>query len=188
MSEAERYVVRPIRADEWPEAKALRLLALNDPVAPIAFLQTHAEVAAEPDSYWQVRAQQAATGIRRCQFVAEDRNGGLSGTVTVLIEDVDSDTPCDVAGPLCQAHIVGVFLRPEARGSGVIDALLEAAAAWAWSSPDVARVRLYVHEDNTRAERVYWRHGFVPSGEVIPMKGDSSKVERELVLSRPKDR
>lgn len=68
----------------------------------------------------------------------------------------------------------------------MIDALFEAAVGWAWSVTEVAQVRLYVHEDNARAESVYWRHGFVSSGEVIPMKGDSSKMERKLVLNRPR--
>ncbi|AZM57322.1 GNAT family N-acetyltransferase [Streptomyces sp. WAC 01529] len=185
MNQVLRNVVRPIRPTEWREAKELRLLALKDPAAPIAFLQTYEQAVAEPDSFWQERAEGAASGTRVRQFVAEDRDGGWSGTVTVLIEEAGCADVFGGAVQQRQAHIVAVFVRPEYRGSGVIDALFEAAVGWAWSVAEVARVRLYVHEDNVRAESFYRRYGFVPSGETIPMKGDPSKAEREMVLDRP---
>lgn len=182
MNQVSLHAVRPIRPDEWPKVKELRLSSLQDPVAPIAFLETYEKAAAEPDSFWQERAEKAADGTRVRQFVAEGPDGTWNGSVTVLIEDADSD---DVfGGPIQkrQAHLAGVYVRPDHRGSGVIDALFGAAVEWAWSVPDVARVRLYVHEDNARAESFYRRFGFVRSGETVPMKGDPSKVEREMVL------
>ncbi|MEV2251622.1 GNAT family N-acetyltransferase [Streptomyces sp. NPDC050147] len=185
MNEVSRDTVRPIRADEWVKAKELRLLALKDPAAPIAFLDTYEQAAAEPDSFWQKRAMRAAGGTRMRQFVAEAEDGTWNGTVAILIEDAGSDDAFGQAVQQRQAHVFGVFVRPEHRGSGVIDALFTAAVEWAWSVPDVARVRLYVHEDNARAERFYRRYGFVPSGATVPMKGDPSKVEREMVLDVP---
>lgn len=184
MNQISRAAVRPIRADEWPEVKELRLLSLKDPAAPIAFLDTYERAAAEPDSFWQERARNAADGTLVRQFVAEDQDGTWSGTVTVLIEDPGDDAVFGGAIERRQAHVVGVFVRPESRGSGVIDALFETAVGWAWSVTDVARVRLYVHQDNARAESTYRRHGFVRSGETVPMKGDPSKVEREMVLDK----
>ncbi|MFF8423449.1 GNAT family N-acetyltransferase [Streptomyces sp. NPDC015680] len=186
MNQVLRDAVRPIRADEWPKAKELRLLALKDPAAPIAFLETFEQAATEPDSFWQERAKGAAGGTRARQFVAEDQDGAWSGTVTVLIEDAGSGDVFGGAVQQRQAHIVGVFVRPEYRGSGVIDALFETAVGWAWSVAEVARVRLYVHEDNARAESFYQRYGFARSGETVPMKGDPSKAEREMVLDKPK--
>lgn len=185
MNQVSRDTVRPIRADEWAKVKELRLLALKDPAAPIAFLDTYEQAAAEPDSFWQQRAMRAAGGTRTRQFVAEAEDGTWSGTVTVLIEDAGNDDVFGGAVQQRQAHVAAVFVRPEHRGSGVIDALFATAVAWAWAVPDVARVRLYVHEDNARAERFYRRFGFVPSGATVPMKGDPSKVEREMVLARP---
>ncbi|MDA3650322.1 GNAT family N-acetyltransferase [Saccharopolyspora indica] len=185
MHQVSRVAVRPIRADEWREAKELRLFALKDPAAPIAFLQTYEQASAEPDSFWQERAEAAADGTRVRQFVAEGRDGAWSGTATVLVEDVGSDDIFGATVQQRQAHIVAVFVRPEHRGSGVIDALFEMAVGWAWSVAEASRVRLYVHEDNARAERFYRRYGFVRSGETIPMKGDPSKVQREMVLDKP---
>ncbi|MFE6164187.1 GNAT family N-acetyltransferase [Streptomyces sp. NPDC056486] len=185
MNQVSRHAVRPIRADEWPEVKELRLLALKDPAAPIAFLDTYEQAAEQPDSFWEERAKGSAGGTRVRQFVAEGRDGAWSGTVTALIEDAGSSDFFGATIQQRQAHVVGVFVRSEYRGSGVIDALFEAAVRWAWSVPEVARVRLYVHEDNARAESFYRRYGFARSGQTVPMKGDPSKVEREMVLDGP---
>ncbi|MBB1246684.1 hypothetical protein GL263_24485 [Streptomyces durbertensis] len=38
--------IRPVRPEEWPQVKELRLAALRDPAAPIAFLETYEEAAA----------------------------------------------------------------------------------------------------------------------------------------------
>lgn len=65
MNQVLRDAVRPIRADEWPKAKELRLLALKDPAAPIAFLETYEQAATEPDSFWQERAKGRPAGRGR---------------------------------------------------------------------------------------------------------------------------
>ncbi|WUH93668.1 GNAT family N-acetyltransferase [Streptomyces sp. NBC_00433] len=184
MNQLWRDAVRPIRADEWPQVKELRLFALRDPAAPIAFLETYERAVAEPESFWRERAEGAAGGTRVRQFVAEGPGGVWSGTVTVLVEEAGGDDVFGVTVQQRQAHIVGVFVRPEFRGSGAVDALFEAAVEWAVADAEVARVRLYVHEDNARAEGFYRRFGFVRSGVTAPMKGDPSKAEVEMVLAR----
>ncbi|MFP3991526.1 GNAT family N-acetyltransferase, partial [Streptomyces sp. E11-3] len=108
-----------------------------------------------------------------------------AGSVVVLVEEAGAD---DVFGGVIarrQAHLVGVFVRPEHRGTGVLGALFEAAVGWAWSLAELDRVRLYVHEDNGRAQAAYRKLGFVRTGEVIPMKGDPSAKEWEMELRRP---
>ncbi|UWE10538.1 GNAT family N-acetyltransferase [Actinacidiphila bryophytorum] len=184
MNQPWRDAVRPIRADEWPQVKELRLAALQDPAAPIAFLETYEQAAAEPDSFWQDRAGRAS-GTRVRQFVAEGPGGVWGGTVSVLVEEAGSDDVFGVPVRQRQAHVVGVFVRPEHRGSGVIDALFEAAVEWATSVAQATRVRLYVHEDNVRAEAFYRRFGFVRSGVTAPMKDDPAKTEVEMVLAHP---
>ncbi|MGV9659897.1 GNAT family N-acetyltransferase [Streptomyces koyangensis] len=184
MNQVPRPTVRTVRADEWREAKELRLSALRDPVAPIAFLETYERAAAQPDSFWRERTEGGAGGTRVRQFVAEGPDGRWTGTVTVLVEDEGADDAFGGTVERRQAHLVGVYVRSECRGGGVIDALVEAAVAWSWSVADVTRARLYVHEENARAERVYQRCGFRRSGETVPMQGDPAKVEREMILDR----
>ncbi|MCF3125435.1 GNAT family N-acetyltransferase [Streptomyces arenae] len=178
------YVVRAVRAEEWPRVRELRLAALRDPAAPVAFLETYEDAAAKPDSYWQERAEGASRGLLARQFVAEGPHGDWAGSVTVLVEEAGAD---DVFGGVIeqrQAHVVGVFVRPEQRGTGVTESLFEAAVAWAWSLEGLERVRLYVHEGNPRAQAFYSRFGFVRSGAAVPVPGDPSAREYEMVLKR----
>lgn len=184
------HVIRAIRADEWEKVRELRLAALQDPVASIAFLETYEAAIARPDSFWQERTEGGSDerGTRVRQFVAEAADGRWVGTVSVLVERAaDGETAFGEPAKVDQTHIVGVYVRPEARGIGVIDALFRAAVEWSWSLPEpvVRRVRLYVHEDNARAEAFYRRFGFVATGERAVMPGSDTAHEVEYELPRP---
>ncbi|MEE1806543.1 GNAT family N-acetyltransferase [Streptomyces sp. BE133] len=183
------HVIRAVRADEWPLVKELRLAALQDPAAPVAFLETYAQGAARPDAFWQDRAlgaSEAGSGEVR-QFVAVAPDGRWDGSVTVLIERPDAEVRFGKAADVHQAHVVGVFVRPEARGEGLAEELFRAGADWAWSlvEPRIERVRLYVHEDNARAAALYRRIGFVATGESVPVPVDPSARELEYAVGRP---
>ncbi|MDF3300299.1 GNAT family N-acetyltransferase [Streptomyces tropicalis] len=181
---SEKYVVRAVRAEEWPAVKALRLLALRDPVAHLAFLETYDQAAAEPDSFWQGRAARAAeegSGVR--QFVAEGPDGAWAGTVTVLIEEAGTTDWAGFPVERRQGHLVGVFMRSEHRGCGLTEVLFDAALEWSWDE-GADRVRLIVHEDNGRAQRFYRRLGFEPSGLTVPLPQAPQERELEFVLER----
>ena len=66
-------------------AKELRLAALQDPVAAIAFLETYEQALTQPDEFWQGRSAGAAEGVSVRQFIGEDAAGRWLGTVTVLV-------------------------------------------------------------------------------------------------------
>ncbi|MFF7448143.1 MULTISPECIES: GNAT family N-acetyltransferase [unclassified Streptomyces] len=175
------YVVRPIRADEWPAVKELRLVALQDPAAPVAFLETYEKALTHPESFWRERAAGAAEdtgGVR--QFVAEAADGSWVGSVTVLIEEAGTKDWAGFPVERDQGHLVGVFVRPEWRGGGVSRDLFAAAVQWAWGR-GVEVVRLIVHERNPRAQAFYRKAGFVPSGKVVPLDGET---ELEFLLER----
>lgn len=183
------YVIRAVRGEDWRSARELRLAALRDPAAPVAFLETYEAAVARPDEFWQQRTDDAAEGRSVRQFVAERPDGGLAGTVTVLVEQVGGDARFGSPAEADQTHVVGVFVRPRERGRGVADALFREAVDWSWSltDPRIGRVRLYVHEDNPRAAAFYRRMGFVPSGQSTPVPGDLSARELEYEIRRPAD-
>lgn len=83
-----RVVVSRVRSDEGPRTRDLRLQALVDPAAPIAFLETREQALARPDSEWRERAELGATATDQASFVAEVSDGfgfsELVGTVTVI--------------------------------------------------------------------------------------------------------
>lgn len=179
------HTVRHVRAGDWKQVKELRLAALQDPVAHLAFLSTYEESRTSPDTLWQGRAADSEEGVASRQFVAEAADGRWLGTVSVLVERAGVETFFGDVPEVEQAQVVGVFVQPEARGTGVAQSLFRAAEEWAWRlQPPVERVRLFVHEDNHRAEGLYRKAGFVPTGHTVPFDRDASRVERELVLAR----
>ncbi|MFG3507746.1 GNAT family N-acetyltransferase [Streptomyces sp. NPDC047821] len=182
------HVIRPVRADEWRKAREIRLAALQDPAAPLAFLDTYEAAVERPDAYWQERTAGAAEDSDGAhQFVAEAPDGSWDGTVTVLVERAGEDIRFGTAPEEDQTHVVGVYVRPGARGAGLADALFRAAVEWSWSlAGPVRRVRLYVHERNGRAESFYRKAGFVPTGDSLPLEGDASGArEVEYEVRRP---
>ncbi len=179
------YVIRSIRADEWPAAKELRLAALQDPIAHLAFLETYEAARVRPDSYWQERAARACEGAEGAQtIIAEAPDGRWVGTLTVLVEEPGTTDWAGYPVERKQGHIVAVFVRPEERGSGLTEVLFDAGLEWAWGR-GAERVRLIVHEENGRAQRFYRRVGFVPSGLIVPLPGKPDEKELEFVLERP---
>ncbi|GAA3845081.1 GNAT family N-acetyltransferase [Streptomyces phyllanthi] len=179
-----RVVVRAIRAEEWRRVRELRLEALRDPVADLAFFETYAEAAEKPESFWRERAAGAAEGAReQQQFVGETGGGEWVGSVTVLAEKAGAR---DILGSVVerdQALVVGVFVRPEYRGGGAVvsRALFDAALEWAWRA-GADRVRLFVHERNARAEAFYRKVGFVASGVALPGPAGVGGRELEYVI------
>ncbi|AGF64384.1 acetyltransferase [Streptomyces hygroscopicus subsp. jinggangensis TL01] len=165
--------------------KELRLDSLRDPVAHLAFLETYENAAAKPDSFWQDRAVTSGEGSTTArQFIAETADGTWAGSVTVLLEEAGSKDWAGFPVDRRQGHVVGVFVRPEHRGNGLIEALFQAGVSWAWERA-AERVRLFVHEDNARAQAAYRKIGFAPSGLVVAFSKDEAEQELEFVLERP---
>ncbi|WAC68947.1 GNAT family N-acetyltransferase [Microbacterium sp. SL75] len=169
--------VRRVRADEGARVRELRLRAVSDPVASIAFLTTREEELERDSTFWDERAAGGAAGRDAAMFVAEDGDAWV-GSVTVLVRragDVDHTGRRLSAG---RADVVGVYVAPEARGTGAIDALLDAAARWS-AEQGFETLSLDVHVDNARAQAVYRRAGFTPTGETF-----TGPIGAELAMSR----
>ncbi len=152
------FSLRRVRADEWERVRDLRLIALSDPAANLAFLGTVEEARSASDQFWRDRTTAAASSDTSAQFVAE-ADGEWIGTATVLVQLAGSS---DEVGRLRLADrpiVVGVFVDGEARGRGAVDALLDACARWA-SAHGFGELFLNVHVDNDRAHAAYSRNGF----------------------------
>ena len=179
-----QYEIRPVQADEWRQIRALRLRALSDEAAPMAFLESYAEAATRPDGFWQDRARrssvEAGPGAAARQFVAVTGDGGWVGTAVALVEKAGD---VDIEGAVIErsgGHVVGVFLRPEHRGRGVTGRLFQAVTDWLRET-GLDHVRLYVHADNARAQRSYEKSGFRPTGTRISgTMGPEIEMARKL--------
>lgn len=155
-------VARRVRAGEWERVRALRIAAVSDPAAAIAFLSTLDEELAHDDGFWRTRAANAAEGDEAAQFVAEIGDE-WAGSATVLVRATGTTDHTGRTVYVSRADVVGVFVREGHRGGGVIDALLDAAAEWT-AGLGFTRLTLDVHADNARAQAAYRRCGFVPTG------------------------
>ncbi len=179
MTADDPYEVRRVRADEWRRARELRLEALADPVAPLAFLETLETATSRPAEFWRARTRNAARGDDVVQVVAVAREGDRwVGTVTGLLEEPGS---ADLAGGQVerrQAHLVGVYVNPGHRGHGLLGRLADATLAWA-RGRGVEHARLFVHVDNARARAAYVGLGFAPTG-----RGFRSDAGEELEMTR----
>ncbi|MFE7404931.1 GNAT family N-acetyltransferase [Isoptericola sp. NPDC057559] len=180
MTTSPPLTVRRARAEEWRETRALRLAALLDPAAPVAFLETHEVAEAKPDVFWEHRARTAATSDAVAAFVAVDDAGRWVATTTGLVEEPGATEV--LGGPVeqRQVHLVGVFVRPEFRGAGLLGRLFDGAQEWA-RAQGVERARLCVHVDNPRAQAAYRKLGFTPSGVRFTLdQGEELEMVRAL--------
>lgn len=181
-----RYTIRAVTAADWRRVRDIRLDALRDPLAHLAFMESYARAAARTDDFWRRRTEEAAAGESGSQFIAEDGTGRWWGTVSVLLEPAGRPTRFDDVPRVHQTHLVGVFVRERARGTGLAARLFDAALGWSWhvEQPRVEQARLFVHEHNTRAEALYRKVGFRPTGSFVPAAADPALRDNEMVLRR----
>ncbi|SEG88936.1 Acetyltransferase (GNAT) family protein [Actinacidiphila yanglinensis] len=172
------YEIRPVLPAEWRRSRQLRLTALQDPVAPVAFARTYAEESAMSEDDWRRRA----SGEGAQQFVAVSRENGGIGEHGDHGESWVGLTVAVIERPE-YISVNAVYLVPEARGSGLADRLFAAVQDWAWQRTD--RLHLWVHEKNPRAEAFYRRMGFRRTGEWMASPLDASFTEYEMALDRP---
>lgn len=153
--------VRSPHPDEWRLWKALRLRALHD--SPLAFLETAERAEGHDDELWRSRV--AASDVRE-SVVGIDEDGRWIAQMVVLL-----------APP--PPTLVGVWVDPAHRGSGVAELLLQELAERVRAS-GATRLRLQVGEGNLRARRFYERMGFVATGDIERYPGHPV-AEHEMV-------
>lgn len=145
--------------------RTLRLHALR--TEPASFGMSCAEEEALPAAAWPSLLESAAV------FAAEGRDGALLGSAGLRVE-----------GPEKLRHkgtVWGVYVRPEARGTGLAPALL--AAVLAHAATVVEEVRLTVSGDNPAAVALYARAGFVAYGRDVRGLKIGAEYYPELLMA-----
>ena len=157
------YDVRLLTADDWMKLRDVRLGALAE--APYAFSSTLAREQEFTESTWRERAGSGRT------FAAWDGDA-IVGLATGFPEDG-------------RWQLVGMWVSPEARGTGIANRLVTSVCELAHQS-GYASVILWVTEVNGRARAFYRRLGFAPTGGrelVRPDEPDSWEEELALQLA-----
>jgi ribosomal protein S18 acetylase RimI-like enzyme len=155
-------MVREVHADEWELLRDVRLAALRE--APDAFGSTYAREAPFTEQQWRDRLSSRA--VTFLAFAAEPGSGEPAGLAGVYEHDG-------------AAELVSMWVRPAARGLGIGQILVEAAADWA-KARDHGALYLWVTETNAAARGLYERCGFTPTGERQPLPSDPSRPEMRM--------
>ena len=157
-------LVREAVTADWEAWRNIRLQALRD--APDAFASTYAEQVKLGEAHWRQRVA-----------------GG--GTFLAWIPEVSACEPAGMAGGYQAApgtvELISMFVRPQARGRGAGEALIDAVIGWA-RERDAISVHLWVTETNKHARLLYERCGFSPTGERQPLRSNPSL--REVGMTR----
>jgi GNAT superfamily N-acetyltransferase len=135
----------------------------------MAFGSTLAGEEAFPDEVWDERATRGAAGEDQVTYVAEDGDRWL-GMATGLVDAEDQSRPM----------LVGMFVEPAVRGTGVGAALVDAVVDWA-RGRGAAGLRLWVTTPNRPALALYRRCGFRPTGRRQPLDHAPDVSELEMV-------
>lgn len=167
-----------LTALDAPEYRELMLEAYEQ--AADAFTTTAEERSCESLSWWQRRIA-SPDGLSECYGAVAGKS--LVGTVALEYS----------AKPKIRhsALLIGMYLRPANRGSGVARLLVKAAIEAAVARPGVQVIRLTVTEGNEPAIRLYKSVGFVAWGTepqaIRTPTGFKGKVHMSLLLPHAAD-
>jgi GNAT superfamily N-acetyltransferase len=144
-------LIRQLEPKDWRRLRDARLCALASD--PGAFLVTLDEARKFPDERWRERAVQTESNVT---FVYE-RADVFDAMVGAFVGD-------DAAS----VYLVGMWVAPDLRGSGVAGQLVDRVVAWARGC-GCSRVVLSVEGNNGRAARFYEKCGFTELVEPPPL-------------------
>jgi len=167
ITKQEADVIKRLTQEDGQRLRSLRLRSLLD--APEAFGGTHAEALLRTDESWTQQIKDMP------HFVAVSGENDV-GLVRCCRDEEDHKTLC----------LMSMWVAPEARGTGMAGALIDALVAWAREHA-FERVILDVTNDNLPALSLYEKKGFRPTGRVgshPPPRDHVKEHERELVLGR----
>ncbi|MCW2815081.1 MAG: hypothetical protein JWN84_2536 [Nocardioides sp.] len=144
--------------DDWQRLRKVRLAALGE--SPEMFGSTWEREQAFDEAEWRRRAARPATFLASRAGV----DVGMAGAY-----EIDGGW-----------YVMGMWIATAARGTGVVDVLLEACEAAARDA-GATTIALGVMEDNPRGRRAYARHGYEPTG----VREHVRDGRDELWLSKP---
>lgn len=162
--------VRPLGEEDWQQYRDTRLTALRE--SPEAFAATAEEEEAHDEDFWRLR-------MKRSTRLLAEREGTPLGIVSLGRSSDDRPQT---------SELFGLWVSPEARGSGVATALVRAGANLARSQGQT-QLAYWVGSDNGRAVAFASGFGFRPTAERRPMRVKSDdEDEVAMVLALGGDR
>ncbi|MFX0537366.1 N-acetyltransferase family protein [Ornithinimicrobium sp. Y1847] len=140
--------------EDWRDYRELRLRMLRE--SPEAYWTSYPDLVDRSEEFWRERSNPGTFHARI--------GGRPVGTLTMI--DPRTEAYADELGA-DDGLLVAVYVVPAHRGSGVVDALMEAATDVATHERYARRLVLHVLETNRRAIAAYERLGFTLDGRWI---------------------
>ena len=158
--------VAPFGPEDWERVREIRLASLQ--ANPEAFGAKHEAESIRPERFWRAR-------LSKSDFVlASDESGDVG---IMFVDQVDEDFAAS-------CWIRGCWVRPEARGKGVMRTLIE----YVDSQVDVkpwSEQGLGVWVDNYSAIKAYERIGFTNVGEPQSSTSQPGKFFQRMIRTTP---
>ncbi|MDQ2758443.1 MAG: GNAT family N-acetyltransferase [Actinomycetota bacterium] len=168
--------VRPLGEDDWQEFRAIRLRSLTE--SPEAFAAKLAEEEALEEDFWRLR-------LRRSVRLVAELGGEQQGVVCLGQAHNDEGEVPEVG------EIFGLWVAPEARGTGVATRLIKAASSQA-AGNGKSHVAYWVGVENFRGVAFASGMGFRPTDfrrEMrLPDGTDLEQIEIAMILPLGEDR
>ena len=155
--------VRVLDESEWPLYRDVRVRALAE--SPDAFTATLADEADREDQFWRDR-------MTRSYRLLAERGSASQGIVSLGPYEQDPSA----------AEVFGLYVVPDARGTGVAWRLVEAAAALA-TQKGYPQLYYWVGTDNARAIGFAKNFGFRTTSYRRPSRGsDIQRGDEEIAM------
>jgi GNAT superfamily N-acetyltransferase len=149
-----RPVIRRLRAEQWQTYRDVRLMALRD--APEAFGASYEDALRFAESDW-------IEGFALPSWFAFIGDAPVG---VVRMARSEEEVP----------RLISMWVAPPERGSSAAGQLVESALQWARDAGK-AGVALNVVADNARAQALYRRCGFAPTGVTGILPDGRSEIE-----------
>ncbi|NUT41408.1 MAG: GNAT family N-acetyltransferase [Thermoactinospora sp.] len=149
--------------DDVGRLREVRLRALQE--SPDAFGSSYAREIEFSEEDWLKRLKNPDSRW----WVAESGDLGDVGLVCMLLEESG-------------AHLLSMWVAPEARGRGLASRLVDRCVEWARSA-GAEQVQLWAVDDNQAARALYAAKGFTRSGKVMALPSNPALMESHYVLS-----
>jgi RimJ/RimL family protein N-acetyltransferase len=180
----EAIEIRRLHPDDWAALREVRLEALA--AAPNAFASTLDREAAFDEHEWRRRLGVTAhfgawaAGARPCPRLV-----GLVATFPEQPPDATAGRAGEPRDAAATWHLVAMWISPPHRGRGLADRLVAAVCDLA-AANGAGQVALWVADANHRAQAVYQRLGFRPTGERGLLRpGEPDLGEARMILDLP---
>lgn len=159
-------IIRELHPNEWKIYRDIRLESLKN--EPLAFLSNYEGMLERTEESW--REGLIATTKPRSFILFAIKNNEAIGMIGTYQDNGDEEIGI--------INLFGVYVRPQYRGTGVAEKLMEEVVKRTKAIKSIKKIRCKVYYDHITAQKFYEKIGFNKFGEAPKLHRD----RLELIL------